>query len=542
MSESLLDRRSSHRYNVDLSVTSIDSIDCQYSIKNINNFGIFIETNIYYDVGAKFILTFKLPEQNIPITCYCEVIWNSYSKSNTKNSNGVGVNFINISEFDKKRIIKYIENNLREEVNSDFHTLFDYSHASNKSYDNKIEGAYSYVNDIKNKGYYTYRRPLVSPSSNKVLVFDETIGKTKEMIMMGSNNYLGLADHPKVIEAASNAIKKYGLGTASAPMLSGTFNLHKELEERLADFIGKEEVLVFPSGYSASVGSISGLISSKDFVVVDRLSHASLIDGCLMSGVKFRTFKHNNVDSLDQVLNRNKDYENKLIVVEGVYSMEGDTSPLSDIYEIAIKHNAKILIDEAHSLGVLGENGSGLTSECNLKGKIDYVLGTFSKSLGQMGGFVGSSKEVINYLRAYGRSYFFSASPPPVIIASVMQALELIIKEPERRAMLWDNINYFKENLISLGFNLLNSNSAIIPIFIGDELILRKMSKRLHEENIYINPIPYPATPRNQTVFRASIMATHTRDDLDRTIEALEIVGKEFQIIGDKISKPVSLN
>ena len=501
--------------------------------RDITPYGMFIETKNLLVPGIKILLEFKLPGQVIPIKAYSEVKWVRRSTTLEAGPSGMGAHFLGIYESDKQRLAKYSESLAKQEkINSDNFTLVDFLKVSGDDLFMKTKPVWGYIEDMKQKGFYTYRRPLLSACRNRVVIFDETTGKEREMIMMGSNNYLGLTAHPKVIRAAEEAIEKYGTGAGSVPLHAGTYYLHKELEAKLAKLKGCEDAVIFPTGYSTNVGCLSALVKEKDLAVLDRLTHASIIDGCMMSSGKFRTFQHSDMQNLREVLERNKDsFDGKLIAVDGVYSMDGDAAPLPEIVDIAQEYGARVMVDDAHATGVIGERGRGTASHFKMVGKIDIVMGTLSKALGQLGGFVASSKEVVNYLRCFARSYFFSSSLPPVVVASVLAAIEVMESEPELHQNLWKNIKYFKENLQYLGFNIRNSESAIIPIIIGDELLLRKMSKRIHEEGIYINPIPYPAVPRNQTRFRASIMATHTREDLDTTLEVLEKVGREFGVI-----------
>jgi len=542
LSDSGIERRKNGRVKYELNVSFQGTSRGYLESYDISAFGMFLKTEKPLPLESKLFITFTLPESPAPIKTYGKVAWINQGQSDDGQPEGMGIHFLNISEFNRKRLEKFLTTSMPFEIkiNSEDHTLFDFSHASKENFQMRSEKLYSYISDMEEKGYYTYRRPLTSSASNKVMVYDEKLNKEKEMIMLASNNYLGLADHPEVVEAGKKAIEKYGLGTASAPMLSGTFELHKELEEKIAKFIGAEKAIIFPSGYSASVGTISGIIRNNDVVFIDRMAHASLIDGCLMSGVRFRTFRHNDVKNLEVLLSKADPKDDKLVVVEGVYSMDGDLPPLPEVVELAKKYNAKILLDEAHAIGVLGDNGKGSASHFGVEGEIDITLGTFSKSLGQMGGFVASSKYIVNYLRHYGRSYFFSASPPPVIIAAVLKALELVQRYPELQKQLWENINYFKYELNSMGFNTGESNSAVIPVIVGDEKTLKKMSVRMDQEGIYVNPIPYPATPRDNTLFRISLMATHSREDLDYALSVFKKVGTEFGIINNKKSSEIT--
>jgi glycine C-acetyltransferase len=506
--------------------------------KDISPNGMFIETKNPLKPFTKVLIEFKLPGEIMPIKPYSEVKWNKKGLPSETTPLGMGVQFVNIYESDKIRLARYSKSlnsessPKQETINSDDLTLIDFLKVSGDDLFMKTKPLWEYVEDIKQKGFYTYRRPLLSACRNRVAIFDELTGKEREMIMMGSNNYLGLTAHPRVMKAAEEAVEKYGVGAASAPLLAGTFDLHRKLETRLAKLKGFEDAMIFPTGYSTSIGCISALVRERDLAVVDRLAHASLIDGCILSSGKFKTFQHSDMKNLKEVLEKSKgNFDGKLIVVEGVYSMDGDIAPLPEIVDIARENKARVMLDDAHATGVIGEKGKGTLSHFKMEGKIDIVMGTFSKSFGQLGGFAASSKEVINYLRYFARPYFFSASLSPVIVASVLAAIDVIENQTELHQNLWKNIRYFKENLQHLGFNIGNSESAIIPIIIGDELLLRKMSKRIHEEGLFINPIPYPAVPRNQTRFRITVMATHTKEDLDAALEVLEKVGREFSIL-----------
>jgi glycine C-acetyltransferase len=427
---------------------------------------------------------------------------------------------------------EHSEKIFKQEINSDNYTLADFIEIPDKDLFTKAKLFWEVTEDLTKKGFNTYRRPLISSCSNRVLVQDERTSKPREMIMMGSNNYLGLTSHPKVVKIAKETIEKYGVGAGSVPLLAGTYDLHRELELKLAKLKECEEAIIFSSGYVTNLGCIQALVKRGDVAIIDRLAHASIIDGCILSHGLFKTFKHSDVESLKRVLKgANSQYNGKLIVVDGVYSMDGDIAPLPQIVEVAHRYGAKVMIDEAHATGVIGEKGRGTPSHFKIEGKVDIVAGTLSKALGGFGGFIASSKEVVNYLRYYTRSFFFSSNLPPAAAASVLAAIEVMESEPQLHQNLWKNIKYMKKNLKLLGFNIGNSESAIIPIIIGDDLTLRKMSKRIHEEGVYLNAIPYPAVPKGESRFRLSIMATHTQEDLDKTLEVLEKVGREFGIL-----------
>ncbi len=484
----------------------------------------------------------------MPIKSYARVAWINLVNTDKNKPVGMGIQFLSLSEFDIKRLEKFLNTLYKEskrnrsavevEIESENFTLFDFSPNIKESLDERSKKLLGYINDMKSKGSHTYRRELISSTGNRVIIYDETIGKEKEMIMMGSNNYLGLSAHPAVVKAAEEAIAQYGVGAGSVSLLAGTFDLHKKLEKKLAELKGTEDAIIFPSGYSTNVGCLSAILRDRDLVVIDRLAHASIIDGSMLSNSKLRTFKHSNMKSLNDIMNRNKDIEGtKLIAVDGIYSMDGDIAPLPEIVKIAREHNAMVMVDDAHATGVIGKMGKGTASHYDLDGQVDIIVGTLSKAIGQLGGFVASSREIVNYMRYFARSYFFSTSLPPVVVASVLASLEVMKKEPHLHTQLWNNITYFKDILVSLGFDIVeNTQSAIIPLIVGEEILLKKMSARLHEEGIYVNPVPYPAVPRDKTRFRISIMATHTREDLDTTLEVFEKVGREFGIIGTKKS------
>jgi len=419
-------------------------------------------------------------------------------------------------------------------IDSDDYTLADFAECEGNDLFVKADLCYEYVKDWKLKGTYQFQRPLLSACENRVMMYDDALGCEREMIMMASNNYLGLSTHPKTVEAAQNALKKYGTGVSSAPMLSGTLDLTRKLERKIAEMKGCEDAIVFSTGYSANVGAISGLIRTGDVVLIDRLDHASIIDGCRLAGGNFRTFKHNDMKSLEMQLKKCESaFKGKLIVVDGVFSMDGNLTNLPEIVKLAGRYGARVMVDEAHGTGVLGEHGGGTTDHFDLQGKVDLVMGTFSKALASTGGFVASTKEVVNYLRYYARSYSFSAAPTPAIIASVLAGLDVIKEEPELRRKLWDNVHYMHDNLKALGFDVYPSQpeSAIMIITIGDEVKLRKMSKEVHEAGIYVNPVPFPAVPKNMSRFRFSLMSTHTREDIDETLDVFKMVGKKYGVI-----------
>ncbi|MGE5528608.1 MAG: aminotransferase class I/II-fold pyridoxal phosphate-dependent enzyme [Patescibacteria group bacterium] len=391
---------------------------------------------------------------------------------------------------------------------------------------------YDFMAALAAEHHHHWHRVLSSPSEARVRIIDRYTGQEREMINLASNNYLGLTTHPRVVEAGRKACERFGAGAGSVPLLGGTMSLHRELEQRLAAMKGCEDAIIFTSGYSSNVGCVSGLVRKGDVAINDRLNHASLIDGCRLSGGEFKTFRHNNPESLERTLAEcDQAYQGKLVIVDGVYSMDGDISRLPDILPICRKYGARLMIDEAHATGVLGAHGRGTPEHWGLEGQIDIVAGTLSKALGGVGGFVASTKEVVHYLRFFARSYMFSTALPPASAASLLAALDVIEEEPAIRERLWSNIKFVTGNLRRLGFDLGQAETAIIPVIVGDQERLKPMSREVHEAGLFINPVYYPAVPKKQDRLRISLMATLEQKDLDYTLEVLEKVGKKYGII-----------
>jgi glycine C-acetyltransferase len=387
--------------------------------------------------------------------------------------------------------------------------------------------------------FYTYHRGLkhdyfrrvsTTGSGPVMKILDVYTGKEMEMIYMASNDYLNLTKHPKTIAAGIEALKKYGTGASSVPLLGGTFDIHTRLEEKIAKFKRCEDAILYSSGFGANIGTLLALLQKKDVAILDIYDHASLIDGCANTNVQY--FRHNNLDSLQKILEKCKnEYRTKLIVVDGVFSMDGDITPLDKIVEMAEAYGAFVMVDEAHATGVIGKNGRGTPEHFNIEGKVDIVAGTFSKALGSVGGYVAAKKEIIELLHFYSRTYVFSTAPTPQSVASLIAALEIIETEPWLREKLWDNINYFKENLLALGFDIGNSKTAIFPIIIGDDIKVLEACRMLHENGIYVNPVQYPAVPRRLSRIRISLMSAHEREHLDKTLSVLDDVGKKLELI-----------
>jgi 8-amino-7-oxononanoate synthase len=351
------------------------------------------------------------------------------------------------------------------------------------------------------------------------------------MIMVGSNNYLGLTNHPKVKEAAINAIKKYGTGCAGSRFLNGTLDIHVKLEEKLAGFMRKDAALIFSTGFQVNLGVISALIGKDDVVIIDKMDHASIIDGCRLSFGEIKKFKHNDMADLERLLGEYED-KDKLIVVDGVFSMEGDIAHLPEIVALAKKYGARVMVDDAHGIGVLGKTGRGTAEHFGLEDEVDLIMGTYSKSLASIGGFISGSSDVIHYIKHFARSLIFSASPPPASVASVSAAVDIIENEPERREKLWKTTKRMFDAFKNLGFMVGPSQTPIIPIVVGEDEKAFTMAIMLQEEGVFANVAVSPAVPNGRALIRTSYMATHTDEHLDIVINAFKKTGRQLGIIG----------
>jgi glycine C-acetyltransferase len=394
----------------------------------------------------------------------------------------------------------------------------------------KAEYFTRFVNDLIESRQMQHMRCISSASDHEVYVTDRYTGKKRKMIMFGSNNYLGLANHPYVKQKTMEAISKFGAGIGGPPLLNGYTILHRELEERLAHLKGAEDALIFSSGYGANVGLVSGLLNSNDVVVYDAYSHASFCDGIKMADSKSFRFPHNNITLLSQRLEQNmvNSERDVYVGVEGVYSMDGDLAPLDKIVPLCKSKGAILIVDDAHGTGVMGKTGKGTAEHFNVEDQIDITMGTFSKTFAATGGFITASKPIINYLRFFARSYMFSASLPPVSIASVLACLDVIENEPGLLDSLWNNINYTASSLKEIGIDI-EPQSAIIPLRVPIGMDLREAAVKFHDNGIFVNSIEYPAVPISQQRFRISIMATHTREDIDRLIEVIDEIWYQYK-------------
>ena len=385
--------------------------------------------------------------------------------------------------------------------------------------------AFKTADQIRASGLYPYFRTISSAQDTEVL-----IGGNK-VLMLGSNSYLGLTNHPKIKEAAIAAVEKYGTGCAGSRFLNGTLDIHLTLENALAKLVGKEAVLLYSTGFQVNLGVISALVGKGDYVVGDKSNHASIVEGCLAAQGKFFRFPHKDLSALESRLEQIEPEAGKLVVVDGVFSMEGDIMQLPELCRIAERHHAAVMVDDAHSLGVLGKNGAGTPSHFDLTEKVHLIMGTFSKSLASLGGFIASDAETIDYLKHHSRPLIFSASMSPANVAAVLAAVEIMCEEPERIAQLWRNTERMKNGLLSLGFNLGDSATPILPVYCHGLMVAFQMCKRLQDEGVFVNPVVPPAVAPGQELIRISLMATHTDKQIDFALEKIGKVGKELGII-----------
>ncbi len=384
---------------------------------------------------------------------------------------------------------------------------------------------YTLHRELRAASLYPYFRTISSPQDPVVTIDGQKV------IMLGSNNYLGLTNHDAVKEASAEALRKYGTGCAGSRFLNGTLDVHVELEERLARFMNAEAVLTFSTGYQVNLGVLSCLLGRHDVAVLDNMDHASIIDGVRLGFCKTLKYRHNDMADLEAKLTRIDDKKGKLIVVDGVFSMEGDLANLPEITRLAEQYGARVFVDDAHGVGVFGAHGRGVAEHFGLEDRVDLIGGTFSKSLATVGGFIAGSAPVIDYIRHHARSGIFSAAMPPSAAAAVVKALDILESEPERRKQLWETTHYMMRELQSLGFDTSPSESPVIPIAVGDDITTFTMSKRLLEEGVFVNPIVTPAVPPGQAMIRTSYMATHKREHLDQALAAIKKVGRELDVI-----------
>ena len=387
----------------------------------------------------------------------------------------------------------------------------------------KVTG-FTRAKELQAAGLYHYFRVIESAQENTVRI------DGREVIMLGSNNYLGLTNHPKVKESAKAALDKYGTGTTGSRLLNGTLDIHLELERKLADLVGKENAIVFSTGMMVNLGVISSLVGRGDTVVIDRTDHASILDGTRLSYGNVKKYKHNNMESLEQVLNT-CDNDNILIVIDGVFSMHGDIAKIPEILELAKRFGAMVMVDDAHGVGVLGQQGRGTSDHFGVTEQVGAIVGTFSKSLASVGGFVAADADVIHYIRHMARSLIFSASMPPASCASVSAAIDVMLEEDWRLKALWRNTEVMMDRLNDAGFNTGPSQTPIIPVVVGEDMMAFQMCHRLFEEGVFVNSVISPAVQQGDALIRLSLMATHTEDEINKAMDIMTSVGRELGVI-----------
>lgn len=375
--------------------------------------------------------------------------------------------------------------------------------------------AFTTAEEVRKSGLYPYFRPISSGQDTEVII------QNKKVLMFGSNSYLGLTNHPKIKEATIDAIRKYGTGCAGSRFLNGTLDIHIELEERLAKYVGKESALVFSTGYQSNLGALATLTGRNDYILLDDSDHASLIDGSRLSFSKIIKYKHNDMEDLERKISKLPENSIKLIVTDGVFSMEGDLAKLPKIVELAEKYRGNIMVDDAHGLGVIGKNGAGTSCHFGLTDKVDMIMGTFSKSFASLGGFIAADHGVIEYLKHHARALIFSASMTPASVASVIAALDIIENEPEHLERLWKNTDYALELLRNSEIEIGKTESPIIPLYIRNNEQTFLLTKLLQNNGVFVNPVVSPAVAPEDSLIRFSLMATHTFAQIEEAVEKL---------------------
>jgi len=396
----------------------------------------------------------------------------------------------------------------------------------------KARGFQSLMAREQAAGNHFFRRPLLSASRGRARMRDPRNGTEREVIMLGSNSYLGLNADPRVVAAAARATERYGYGTGSVSLYAGTTDLHLALEESIARFYRCEDAILFPTGYAANIGALSGLLRSRDVAVNDMFNHASIYDGCALSGAQLHTFAHGSMSRLERTLERVTGPDHgTLVITDGVFSMEGEVAALDRIVALAHRYAARVMIDEAHATGVIGPTGRGTAELFGLEGRIDVTVGTLSKVPGGIGGYVVGSRELVDYLRYYARTYFFSTSLPAPVVAGLIEVFRILSTDTSLHAALWANIRHLKEGLGALGFDLGNTASAIIPVIVRDEEVLKAFLRDLIDAGIFANFVAYPAVPKRRCRLRLGVMAQHTPRDLDFVVETFARLGKQHGLI-----------
>lgn len=377
----------------------------------------------------------------------------------------------------------------------------------------------------KAAGIYPYFRAISSEQNTEVLM------NGKKVLMFGSNSYMGLTNHPKVIEAAVEATRKYGTGLAGSPFLNGTLDIHKELEAKIANYVGKEDAMIYSTGFGVNLGVVSTLTGREDYIILDEQDHASIIEGRRLSFSNYLKYRHNYMTSLETQLKKCDPDKVKLIVTDGVFSMEGDVANLPEIVRLAKQYNATVMVDEAHGIGVFGKGGRGTCNHFGVTDDVDLIMGTFSKSFASLGGFIATDKVITNFLRHHSRSYIFTASITPAATAAASAALDIMLAEPERQEHLWKLTNYALENFREMGCEIGHTSTPIIPLFIRDDYKTFRVTRDLLDEGVFVNPVVSPAVAPHDTLIRYSLMATHTKEQVTRSLEAIEKVFRKYDLL-----------
>ncbi|WP_299092195.1 glycine C-acetyltransferase [uncultured Metabacillus sp.] len=383
----------------------------------------------------------------------------------------------------------------------------------------------SELDEMKKQGTFRTLIPLESDQGAKVII------NGKEVIQLSSNNYLGLTSHPRLRKAALEAVENFGAGTGSVRTIAGTFTMHKELEEKLAEFKHTEAALVFQSGFTTNQGVLSSILTKEDVVISDALNHASIIDGIRLTKAARKVYNHVDMADLERALQESKDFRVRIIVTDGVFSMDGNIAPLPEIVDLAEKYDALVMVDDAHASGVLGENGRGTVNHFGLDGRVHIQVGTLSKAIGVLGGYVASSRTLIDYLIHRGRPFLFSTSHPPAVTAACSEAIRVLLEEPHLIERLWENTTFFKDGLNHLGFNIGKSNTPITPVILGDEALSHQFSDKLLEYGVFAQGIAFPTVAKGLARVRTIVTAEHTEDQLQEALDIFEKAGRELQII-----------
>jgi len=407
-------------------------------------------------------------------------------------------------------------------INCDDFSLADFATYKGEDLFEVNDYFWDFYQDSITKKYMVYGNPISSAPTSVFTVYDRYLDKERDFLNFCSYNYLGYSRHPEVIKVIQETMEKYGTGAVSAPLLSGYYDLSKQLEDEIATFKNKESALIFPTGYGANLGVLSSLLKEGDIAVLDILSHASIYDGARLAGANIKVFMHNNPNHLDKVLKEIKNPRRVIVCVEGVYSMDGDIARLPEIVEVCKKYGAKILLDEAHATLIFGKNGRGVAEHFGLEDAIDITVGTFSKSFGSIGGFAVGDKKLITYLRMFARSYVFSCAMAPHTASGILKILELFKNDKSNLNKLWDNALYMQKELKNAGFDIGETKSQVIPVIVGSDQKLRKISKIIHSAGLYTGVVTYPAVSNKRTRLRLSISSEHTKEQMDSCVSIIK--------------------